>query len=323
MPTFLITGPAGSGKTSLAAGLLARLRDSGHAAACIKPFSSSTEADADHAFASGVLADALGIAVGPAPRPLTDDVEDSAAAIAVLRDQAGTVIVEAADGSPAAELAEAVDARVLEVHAYAPERDWAATADEAAGRWGNRLVCLVVNAVPPYRREAVAASVAESSADVEAVIVPESRVMLAPTVAQIADHLEAVWTLEPVNADAPVERFLIGGNIMDHGPTYYGRYRNQAVITRAQRPDIQLASMLPQTRCLVLTGPGEPTEYVKAEASERDIPLLQVFASTIETADALDRLIDAVTPYSLAKARHYAALLEQHAAAETLDGWLG
>ena len=91
-----------------------------------------------------------------------------------------------------------------------------------------------------------------------------------------------------MNADAPVERFLIGGNIMDNGPTYYGRYASKAVITRAQRPDIQLASMLPQTRCLVLTGPGEPTEYVKAEARERDNPLLQVFTSTIETADALD-----------------------------------
>ena len=84
--------------------------------------------------------------------------------------------------------------------------------------------------------------------------------MLAPKVGQVADHLDAVWTLEPVNADAPVERFLIGGNIMDNGPTYYGRYRNQAVITRAQRPDIQLASMLPQTRFLVLTRPGDPTD---------------------------------------------------------------
>ena len=108
--------------------------------------------------------------------------------------------------------------------------------------------------------------------------------MLVPTVAQVADHLDVVWTPEPVNADAPVERFLIGGNIMDNGRTYYGRYANQAVIVRAQRPDIQLASMLPKTRCLVLTGPGDPTEYVKAEARERDIPLLQVFTSTIETA---------------------------------------
>ena len=138
----------------------------------------------------------------------------------------------------------------------------------------------------------------------DALVIPESRVMLAPTVAQIGEHLDAVWTLEPVNADALVERFLIGGNIMDNGPTYYGRYHNQAVITRAQRPDIQLASMLPQTSCLVLTGPGEPTEYVKAEARERDIPLLQVALSTIDTADALERLIDAVTPHSLDMVRY-------------------
>ena len=322
MPTILITGPAHSGKTSVAAGLLARLRDAGRNAAYAKPFSPDAESDADHAFASGVLADALGIAVGPSPRPMTDGVEDAAAALAELRDHTGTVIVEVVHGAPGAELADGDDLRVLEVHGYTAGQDWAAVADRAAGRWGNRLAALLVNAVPPYRTDAVASAVAESSADVAAVVVPESRVMLAPTVAQVADYLEAVWTLEPVNADAPVERFLIGGNIMDSGPTYYGRYRNQAVITRAQRPDIQLASMLPQTRCLVLTGPGEPTEYVKAEAMERDIPLLQVFASTIETADALDRLIDAVPPYSLAKVRHYAALLEQHAGPETLDGWL-
>ena len=322
MPTILITGPAHSGKTSVAAGLLARLRDAGRNAAYAKPFSPDAESDADHAFASSVLADALGIDAGPAPRPMTDGVEDAAAALAELRDHTGTVVVEVAHGAPGAELADGDDLRVLEVHGYTAGQDWAAVADRAAGRWGNRLAALLVNAVPPYRTDAVASAVADSAADVAAVVVPESRVMLAPTVAQVADYLEAVWTLDPVNGDAPVERFLIGGNIMDNGPTYYGRYRNQAVITRAQRPDIQLASMLPQTRCLVLTGPGEPTEYVKAEAMERDIPLLQVFASTIETADALDRLIDAVTPYSLTKVRHYAALLEQHAGPETLDGWL-
>ena len=321
MPTILITGPARSGKTSFAGGLLAWLRDPGRSAAYVKPFSADGDADADHAFASGLLAGGLDIAVGPAPRPLSAPLGDGF--LGLLRSEAETIIVEAAEGPTSPELAGALDAQVLEVHAYAAGQDWAAVADRAAGRWGNRLAALVVNAVPPYRMDAVTASVAESSADVDAVVIPESRFMLAPTVAQVAEHLDAVWTLEPVNADAPVERFLIGGNIMDNGPTYYGRYRNQAVITRAQRPDIQLASMLPQTRCLVLTGPGEPTEYVKAEAMERDIPLLQVFSSTIETADALDRLLDAVTPPSLAKARHYAALLEQYAGPETLDRWVG
>ena len=320
MPTTLITGPTASGKTSLAYGLLARLRDTGRSAAYCKPFSPTPGTDADHAFAAEGLAGALGIAVGPSPRPLDGDVAEAAAAIADLARQHETVIVEAAEGSPAAELAAAVDARVMEVRAYAPEQDWGVVADEAAGHWGARLDMLVINAVPPYRQDIVSEGEAESWAEVDALVIPESRVMLAPTVAQVAEHLDAVWTLEPVNADTLVERFLIGGNIMDNGPTYYGRYNNQAVITRAQRPDIQLASMLPQTSCLVLTGPGEPTEYVKAEARERDIPLLQVSLSTIDTADALDRLIDAVTPHSLTKVRHYAALLQQHAAPDWLIG---
>ena len=320
MPTTLITGPAVAGKTSLAYGLLARLRDAGRSAAYCKSFSPTPDADADHLFASEVLAGALGIAAGPAPRALDSSVDDAAAAIAELARQHETVIIEAADGSPAAELASAVNARVIDMRAYTPEQDWGVAADEAAGHWGARLNLLVVNAVPPYRRDIVSQSEAESWAEVAALVIPESRVMLAPTVAEIAEGLDAAWTLEPVNADALVERYLIGGNIMDNGPAYYGRYNNQAVITRAQRPDIQMAAMLPQTRCLVLTGPGEPTEYVKAEARERDIPLLQVFMPTIEAADALDRLIDAATPHSLAKVRHYAALLEQCPGAEWLPG---
>ena len=322
MPTILVSGPAGSGKTSLAAGLLVRLHQGGRSSAYCKPFASEAGTDGDHAFASGILTEALDIAVGPPPRSLTGGTGDAVDAIALLRAEAETVIVEAADGSAAADLAESLDARVLEVHHHSPEQDWAQVVDAAAVRWGNRLSALVVNAVPPYRAEAVAASAAQSTADVDTVVIPESRVMIAPTVAQIARHLDASWVQDPVNTDVAIERFLIGGNIMDNGPSYYGRYDNQAVITRAQRPDIQLASMLAETRCLVLTGPGDATNYVRAEALERDIPLMQVSTSTLETADALDRLIDSSTAHSLFKAQHYASLLERHAGNETLDGWL-
>ena len=323
MSTILITGPARSGKTSLAAGLLARLNEAGRSDAYYKPFSATGDADADHRFAADVLAGSLGITAGPPPLPLSGSADEGAGAVAALAEPGGTVIVEAADGSSAIDLVNAIDARVLEIHAYSPGQDWAKAIDTAAVRWGRRLAALVVNAVPSYRQDDVAAGGAQSSADVDVVVIPESRTMLAPTVAQVVEHLGASWVQDPVNADATIERFLIGGNIMDNGPTYYGRYSNQAVITRAQRPDIQLASMLPQTCCLLLTGPGEATNYVRAEALERDIPLLQVATPTIETADALDRLIDASTAHSLAKARHFAALLEQCAGSETLDGWLG
>ena len=317
MPAILINGPAGSGKTSLAYGLLARLRETGRSAAYCKPFSPTPDADADYVFASEVLVGSLGISAGPPPRAISQDVNDLAPAVQELSRQ-NQIVVETTDGSPAVALAEAVDARAVEILSYSPERNWADAVDEAEVRWGSRLAGVVVNAVPTYRRDSVAAGATASDAAVEVVVIPESRVMIAPTVAQIAEGLEAAWTLDPINEDALIERYLIGGNIMDNGPTYYGRYSNQAVITRTQRPDIQLASMLPQTRCLVLTGPGEPTEYVKAEARERDIPLLQVSTSTIDTADALERLLEAATTHSLEKVRHFAGLLEQHAGAEWL-----
>ena len=310
MTTTLILGNTGAGKTALAAALLLRLRDAGRSAAYYKPHSAAPDSDADHAFASTALAAALGIAAGPPPMAPAGDAAHAADAVAELRRRHDAVVVEAAPGAPVAELADAVDARIIEVQAYPPDR-------RVAARRGPRLVGVVVNAAPVYRMSA-----AQDAAGPDAVVIPESRLMLAPTVAQIGDSLNAAWPLEPVNADALVEHYLIGGNLLDNGPTYYGRYPNQAVIARAQRPDIQLAGMLPQTRCLVLTGPGEPAEYVKAEARERDIPLLQVAASTIAAADALERLMSAANCRHLAKVRHYAALLERHAGAERLESWL-
>ena len=318
MPTTLITGPASSGKSSIAYGLLALARGAGRSAAYCKPFSAHPDNDADCLFASEELAEALGIAVGPQPVAVTEDLGEISSTITALSQQNDSVVVELSDSSFVPQLAQAIDARVVEVLPYAPGRNWANAVDEAAVRWGNRLAAIVINSVPLYRQASVSDSAARSQADVDAVVLPESRVMVAPTVAQIGEWLGAAWTQDPINEDALVERYLIGGNIMDNGPTYYGRYSNQAVITRTQRPDIQLASMLPQTRCLLLTGPGEPTEYVKAEARERDIPLLQVSTSTIDTADALGRLLAAATPHNLAKVRHFAVLLEEH----TSDDWL-
>ena len=66
------------------------------------------------------------------------------------------------------------------------------------------------------------------------------------------------------------------------------------------------------------TGPSEATNYVRASALERDIPLLHVSTSTIETADALDLLIGSSTPHRVAKAHHYAALLQRHAGPDAL-----
>jgi BioD-like phosphotransacetylase family protein len=135
--------------------------------------------------------------------------------------------------------------------------------------------------------------------------------MLAVTVQEIADHLGGQWVQEPVNTDALVERFLIGGNIMDAGSTYFGRFPSQAVVTRAARPDIQMASLMEDTRCLVLTGGSQPTDYVKAEALQRDVALILVEDSTMDTADALGTILSRTTAHSPSKVRKFLELLNQ------------
>ena len=99
MPAILVTGPNRSGKTSLAAGLVARLHGAGRSAAYCKPFTPDAGADGDLAFAAGVLADALDIAVGPAPGPLAGGIDNAVQAVALLGAEADTVVVEVADGS--------------------------------------------------------------------------------------------------------------------------------------------------------------------------------------------------------------------------------
>ena len=237
------------------------------------------------------------------------------AEISRLESEAGIVVIEGPDASGPY----ALNSKVILVHRYSQQGGAAAVATSIDAA-GDGLAAIVVNAVPIHRRDEVARDMAEQSGSlaVPLAVIPESRGMLTVTVEQLAEHLGGQWVLDPVNIDAPVERFMIGGNIMDEGPTYFGRYANQAVITRVERPDIQMACMSENTCCLVLTGPGEPNEYIKAEALQRKVPLIQVRSNTLDTVESLAGLLDKADARTAAKANHFAGLLERYMGAEAV-----
>ena len=137
--------------------------------------------------------------------------------------------------------------------------------------------------------------------------------MLGLTMTQLAQGLGGRWELEPQDGDAWVDRFLIGGNIMDSGAGYFGRHSRQAVIARAERPDIQMASLMQNghTRCLVLTGGARPAEYIRVEAAKHNVPVLLVDGGTVATADAVGRLLPAATAHHIDKAERMADLLAE------------
>ena len=305
----IVGNQSGVGKTSVAAALLVTASKAGNQAAYYKPFSDGRTADSDVAFMSGLLESIGGPAV-PAPRNKSDSGELSTAQSEVsrLESEGGIVIIEGPDASTPY----GIPSKVILVH-RGPQESVAESVSSA----GSDLAAVVVNAVPIHRRDEVARGLAGQSVPVA--VIPESRGMLTVTVGQLAEHLGGEWVLDPVNADAPIERFMIGGNIMDEGPTYFGRYANQAVITRVERPDIQMASMCDKTCCLVLTGPGNPSDYIKSEALKRDVPLIQVRTNTLDTADALAGLLDKADARTAAKADHFAGLLETYLGAEGLE----
>ena len=326
----------GSGKSSLAGALLLHLTSANKRAAYYKPLSKLGADDPDVPFFSqSLFADA-----SLPPAPYSDALPQAGASLEgallarvqaqvnQLKSQVETVLLEGPDltntdgdaSSLPLELAIATGSRVVVVFWYS--KDLAAdSVAEACQPLGERLAGVLINGVTAFRgqhaQNVLGAEIAAQGIPLLGVV-PEDRTMLGVSVQQIADYLKGRWVQEPENVDAWVERFLIGGNIMDSGPSYFGRYSNQAVITRGARPDIQMASLTCDPCCLVLTGGEEPAEYVKAEALQKGVPLILVDTNTIETADSLAGMLDLATARSREKIQRFLHLLQQNADIEAL-----
>ena len=210
------------------------------------------------------------------------------------------------------------DQPTLLVHSHTGGQDLAAALEmvsEECERYGNGVSGIVINNVGRHRGTEVEIRLVTPLRSRGLPVlgaIPEDREMLSLTLEQVADFLEGEWVQEPEDPQLWVDRFLIGGNIMDSGPNYFGRYAHQAVITRAQRPDIQMASLMCDTRFLVLTGGEEPTEYIRVEAQKRDASLLVVEGGTLEVAEHLGSLLALANPYSDHKLDRFTSLADRY-----------
>ena len=335
-----------AGKTALAAALLAKLAQSQTTGAYYKPFSRPDDSKGEDPSVEFIHQALMAPSGGPAipiARPLPTDSATSSGLsdpvgrqiqsdVESLRGSASGVILDGPDLAEAtgltpvaaAQSTNLAGAKALVLFRHSPALS-ATGIMQTVEPFGSNLAGIAMTRVTKHRVEetknGILAELRSLGLPVVGLI-PESRILQGPTVRQIAETLGAHWVQEPVNLDAPVQQFLIGGNIMDSGPEYYGRYDNQAVIVRSQRPDIQLASLLAGTRCLVLTGGGDPTEYVKTEAMQRDVPLMVVSSNTLDTAEALAPLTDIAHPRNLAKITEFAKQLDSHLDTERLLAFL-
>lgn len=330
----IVANRPGAGKTCLTGALLSRLTAAGQSAAWYKPLSPTPESDPDVAFMAQFLAPAA--VPPPLAQPFAPAADADAAALAPqqraeiaavvagLADAFDPVLVEWAAPVAADAAAPVLPGHpVLLLHGYTAGQAAASQAADiavAAETLGADLGGIIVNGVLRYRRQEtereIIAPLREQGLPVLGAI-PESRLMLALTLQQVAEALDGRWIQEPADFAEGIDRFLIGGNIMDSGPNYFGRYARQGVITRGGRPDIQLACLAAgNTRLLTLTGGVEPTEYIRVTARQRGTPLLLTEGDTLDVAATLAGRLEQAHPYSPEKLSHFAALMEEH-----LDGW--
>ena len=317
----------GAGATAVAAGLAAHWKRVGCSLVALKPATLDAGAGSTDA---ALLASLGGPHTSLDKEPVAlPDIDQAVQAIEAAASQADVVVVDGlplTDGAggpvaASAELAQRSGARVVGVQPYIAHGETdAGGPTETGARWraafGDALSGLIVNRVPVYGRHdaetALAPALAAEGAPALGLI-PEDRRMLAPTVRQVANHLDATFFALPSQDTLLVEQFLIGGLLMEWGGNYFGRFDHQGVIVRGGRMDIQMSALNFAMSCMVLTGCAEPPQYVNQRAQAQGVPLMVVAAGTLATAVALESIASRVSVHHPAKVERFVELLVAHA----------
>lgn len=293
----------GSGVTSLATALTSIWRKAGSRVVVVKPV---TLADNDDvAFYSRTFS-----SPDDAPAVLGDTGREQVLAAAAKRvveldASHDVVVVEGlpyadAQGNPITEsptLAEQMGAKVLGVVPYAH----ALSATDAAtwrDAYASSLAGVVINRrskVGEYDAQQRLAPAFEDAGVSVHGIIPEDRLLLAPTVRQVVDLLAGTFYAGLSGQNNLIEHFLIGGLITEWGGGYFDRHQNQAVLVRGGRMDIQMSALNFPVNCLLLTGCERPPQYVHQRATDLDVPLVTVAHDTHSAAALLERIEQQVT----------------------------
>ena len=332
---FITSDRPGAGKTALASSLAARWSQAGKRVGYFKPLSANPLDDADVSFmARDVLSDHGGespIAMpedteAALPQDISQGLKQSLDALERDRDvvlvEGPALVSREGESSPIAPgLAEELDARVLLVVGYAPGLEDGRVL-ETCGAFGERLAGVLINCVTRYKEREVRLNLTQAleSKGIKFLgALPEDRLLMGVTVDQLARHLDGRWVTGQERAQSLLERFLIGGNVMDWGVNYFGRFENQAVIVRGDRPDIHMSALSAGTACLVLTGGHDPIQYVYHQAEQLEVPLLVVDSDTLTTAQALENVLDGSTIHHPAKVERFQELVRTKADLEAID----
>jgi BioD-like phosphotransacetylase family protein len=333
---YVTSSQAGVGKTLICAGLGKHLKGDGKKVGFFKPMvadikSPAKEAtDSDTAFIKRILSlkepiDSLCPVIGGEGK-LTSKVKQAYAKVSKGKD---VVIVEgiwrqrpgAKPIEASYEIVKALDARVVVVESYSPKLPKTKFIDKYSD-FGERLLGIVVNKVPVSQLEPLHEQLGGVGIDVLGVL-PEDRVLLGLTIGELAERIEGkILNCADKSAEL-VESFMLGAMTVDHGPDYFGRKANKAVVIKAERPDMQLAALETSTKCLVLSGDGSPIDAVRRSAEDKGIPIIVTEGDTASVVNSIEQALGETKFNHERKLPRLAEIMEQQFDFQALYKGLG
>lgn len=317
----------GSGKTVVCAGLAQHLVATGKKVAYFKPVIADVKSqpaeDSDAVFFKETLAlEEPEAQICPTIGDLDVSAGEIKAAYERISKGKDVVIVEGiwrqrpggSPGEAAYQVVAALGAAVIVVVGY---NEWLAEAEVTSRcqAFGDYLLGIVLNRVPQNRVKEVrdGFSVRFGRAGVVLLgVIPEDRILLAPTVGELAEYLGGQILNSVDSSGEVVENIMLGAMSLDSGLSYFGRKQKKAVMVPAGRADMQLAALPTSTRCLILSGGAEPSPTVISQADDKQIPVIQAAGDMITLVTAVEDIFSKMKFNQAKKLPRLVEIIEEH-----------
>jgi BioD-like phosphotransacetylase family protein len=163
---------------------------------------------------------------------------------------------------------------------------------------GIEKVSIVLNMVPPMLKKTVTEQIGPFLEDRGIGLVGViylNRELFSPTVREIQRALDGQMITDSNKMDLLIDQFMVGSMAPENALKWFRRVRDKAVITSGDRTDICLTALETDTNLLILTGGLSPELGIIARARELGVPIMMTAHDTYRTGHIVDGLIGTVT----------------------------
>jgi len=336
------------GKTALCAGIGKKLAGAGKKIAYIRPINITDQQPLDDCSDATFVNEALELGGNKEQmcpirvsqeelwRSLSEDAENFASKIKatcakaaggadiLILESPGSLKNDKVSALACYTISEKMDTRVIMLVCYSSDFKDAGIL-QAAAKLGDRLVGIVLDHVPESKLSKVQAEYTEffKSKGINVLgVLPESRALLGVSVAEIAAAVGGEIISSKEKANDLVENFMLGAMTPDMVREYYNSRKNKAVVTRTERPDMQLAAIDTSTKCLIVSR-TRPHATVMVKAEDKKVPVMLVDRDIPDIISGIEKAIAGARFRNVGKLQAMSAMLDNRFDYKILNAALG